>query len=700
MLTCAPVRDRYKGLPAMNEGSWMNRLMRATLLGSAALSVTFPLSAQAPRYQSPIMAPAAPAAGPVLPTPAAITPNGRVVEDVVVRVNDQIISQSDVERSQTQLTQELQQANLPAAEAADRQKNMLRDMIDQQLLLSKGKELGINPDAEVIRRLDDIRKQNHLETMEDLEKAARSQQVSFEDFKANIRNQIITQQVVRDEVGRRIGQMTQAQEQAFYEAHRQEFEQPEQVRLAEILIPTPAEATDAQVAQAQAKANDVAAKRANGAKFEDLAKQYSGGSTAAQGGELGMFKRGALGKVLEDQTFGLSAGEVTAPIRTRQGFVLLKVEEHVKAGVPPMKDVDQEIQQGIYQEAMAPALRVYLTKLREEAYVDIRPGYVDSGASTKQTKPVFSAYAPPVAKKKAQQKQRYDSGQFQRAAVGSAASSDAASAAPLAASAAPPKAGSGVVTDASGVATPVAGAATASSAGESTSLVGSTASVPTTGRMARATTVRQLKQKKVRREKVRFGQAPRNALPAGPVEIASETTTPGSAVGGIPAAAPEVANVEDPLAPPAPPLQKTRYSSRAPEVKLRKVQAKNAKVREKTIATPVAAGAVEKASLKTQAAPLGLSGDTTKKKRKRQKGDPKERLQEKPAEPKQDKFANPTGPGTTNDLSKGPVGGASKPSGSQTTLPPVTAPAPGAPVAPSVPGSTTPAGGSAAPPNQ
>ena len=60
-------------------------------------------------------------------------------------------------------------------------------MIDKQLLLSRGKELGINADAEVIRRLDEIRKQNHMDTMEDLEKAARQQGVSFEDFKAGIR---------------------------------------------------------------------------------------------------------------------------------------------------------------------------------------------------------------------------------------------------------------------------------------------------------------------------------------------------------------------------------------------------------------------------------------------------------------------------------------------------------------------------------
>ena len=298
----------------------MDRFVRAAVVsGVAFCGLGVAMQGQAaPRYQSPIMAPTAPSPA-ALPAPPAMTANGTVVEDVIVRVNDQIITRSDVERSQKQLSQEIQQTGVSPSDAAEREKNMLRDMIDQQLLLSRGKEIGINADAEVIRRLDDIRKQNKLDSMEDLEKAARAQGISYEDFKANIRNNVITQQVVRDEVGRRLGQMTQAQEQAFYEAHKQEFEQPEQVRLAEILVPTAADASEAQVAQAQTKADGLAAKLKDGAKFEDIAKANSAGQTAAQGGELGLFKRGALAKVLEDQTFSLDAGGVTAPIRTRQG---------------------------------------------------------------------------------------------------------------------------------------------------------------------------------------------------------------------------------------------------------------------------------------------------------------------------------------------------------------------------------------------
>ena len=172
--------------------------------GLSLLTLPGIVVAQVPRYQSPLSVPSAPQPQLTLPTPPAITPGGVVVEDVVVRVNDQIISRSDVERAQQQLAQELQQNNASPEDVAERQKNMLRDMIDQQLLISRGKELGLSPDAEVVRRLDEIRKQNKFDTMEDLEKAVRASGVSFEDFKANIRNNVITQEVVRDEVARRL----------------------------------------------------------------------------------------------------------------------------------------------------------------------------------------------------------------------------------------------------------------------------------------------------------------------------------------------------------------------------------------------------------------------------------------------------------------------------------------------------------------
>ena len=147
------------------------------------------------------------------------------------------------------------------------------------------------------------------------------------------------------------------------------------------------------VAQAQAKADQVYALLQKGGKFADLAKQYSDGPTSAVGGDLEYFKRGTMSKDLEQQVFELKPGAYTKPIRTNQGFVILEVTEHQEAGIPPLKDVETRISENIYMTKMQPALREYLTKLRENAYIDIKPGYIDTGASPNETKPIYTTAA-------------------------------------------------------------------------------------------------------------------------------------------------------------------------------------------------------------------------------------------------------------------------------------------------------------------
>ena len=162
---------------------------------------------------------------------------GMPVEQIVVRVNDQVITNSDVARAQTQLDQEARQGNWTLEQVKQGQSTLLRDLIDQQLLISKGKQLGITGDTELIKRLDEIRKENHLDSLDDLQKAVEQQGISYEDFKANIRNSIITQQVVRDQVGSKM-QMSEAEMRAYYNDHKADFTHEESVHLNEILIPT------------------------------------------------------------------------------------------------------------------------------------------------------------------------------------------------------------------------------------------------------------------------------------------------------------------------------------------------------------------------------------------------------------------------------------------------------------------------------
>jgi len=638
---------------------------------------------QAPRYRGPLET-EAPKPQLALPgAPPAFTPDATVVEYPIVRVNDRIIDNSDYQRAQEQLLSEAHENNEAPEELAQRQKDLLRDMIDQQLLLSRGKDLDVNADAEVIRELDAIRKQNKLDSMDALQNAVRQSGVSYEDFTANIKNKVITQEVVRDEVGRTL-RMTNKEEQAYYDAHKKDFEQPEQVRLSEILVPTPDNATDAQLAQAQAKASDAAAQLKAGAKFEDLAKQYSGGPNPDTGGDLGEFKRGQLAKVLEDQTFSLKPGETTAPIRTRQGFVVLKVAEHTPGGAQPLSEVEPQVQQAIYDQAIQPALRTYLTGLREKAYIDIAPGYVDTGASPNQTKALYAAYAPPAVKAKVEQKARMD--QTHGAATGAKASNG----------------GAGAVAATGMAGTEAAATSAAATSATGTSAMGAAASGTAGSGATAAKTVKvtsNKKPKKIKREKVRYGLAPRNSLPASPEEtvIAESGEGPGApASGEAPGAAvgtseeASLGSTGDPLAPAAD-RKKTRFSDRAVEEKTAKAATKSAKGAEKAAAMPVTPAPEESALKQLQDAPLGLGGDTaTKKKKQKVKGADKERIQEKaPTAPAAKPEMTPIPPKSVRDNGEPVVA----PPSDTTTLPPATAPAPGAMVdtQPSTPANPAPA---------
>lgn len=357
---------------------------------------------------------------------------GQVVEEIVARVNNQIITKSEFARSKDQLRDEVKQQDPNNADKvyADREKDVLRDLIDQQLLLDKGKDLGISADTDLIKQLDQMRKDMKLDSMEALEKEAEKQGISWEDFKQTQKNQIITRKVIGEEVGGHLS-ISKEEVEKFYNDHKDEMQHPEFIRLSEILItPKAAPAPDPNAAKsgssdqtpldnaakqaadtealsaAETKAKDILKQLRDGANFEDVAKKSSDGPSAADGGALGTFERGKLAKELEDRTFAMKAGEITDVIRVKQGYAILKVDDHQMAGIPAMKDVLPRIQDALYYQKLQPALRAYLTKLREEAYIKIAQGYVDSGRSANQTEPIETAAAKEADAKKLNKKKK------------------------------------------------------------------------------------------------------------------------------------------------------------------------------------------------------------------------------------------------------------------------------------------------------
>lgn len=549
--------------------------------------------------------------------------HGAVVEDIIARVNDQVISKSDYQRAEQELEQEARQQSWSQQQLMEQRRDLLRSLIDRQLLLSKGKELGITGETEVIKRLDEIRKQNHLDSMEDLQKAAEAQGVSFEDFKEQIRENVITSQVIGQEVGQHI-QVAPSEIEQYYKTHQQEFQRPEQVRLSEILVPTPNPDDATQVADAQKKADAIESRLKGGADFATVAKADSGGPTAEQGGDLGDFKHGQLGKVLEDATFDLQPGQLTQPIRTKQGWVILKVTQHQKAGLAPLADVQNQIQEEIGYSKMEPALRDYMAKLRNEAYIDIKSGYTDTGATPNEQRILQGAYAPPQPKKKHLQRTRFRQKPVRKQKQTETANAPA----------------------------PPAGVPTLDK-------------VNTQSGSSKEVASNSGTQKPGKKEKIRFGQAPRETLPAADTRNvdagAGETNAPNTQLAvNNPNNGVAVTNAEGNVIDSTGDTDKktkTRFSDRLRESKQKRQQEKAENKRQKFVAPTETTD--EQAQDKQQASALGLNGDTTKKKKDHsaEKSGPKRRFSDEDKK-KQDQQStqNPveTGtpsPGTTTPTS-------------------------------------------------
>lgn len=312
-----------------------------------------------------------------------------VLEEVVARVNNEVITRSDLERARSEMQQEAQQ-DCPkctpeeiSQKLAAEEKNMLRDLIDNSLLVQRGKDLGVNVETDVVKRLDEIRIQNNIGSMEELETQIDKSGISFEDFKNNIRNQLLQQEVIRHEVGSKII-LDHATVQKYYGDHTSEFVRPEQVTLREMFVSTEGK-PESEMPALRKKADELLQRVKNGEDFGELAKHFSDGSTAKQGGDLGRFEHGQLAPNIEQAVFALQRLQTTDVMPTKTGFLILQVGEHYAAGQQPEDKVENEIMDRLYNEQLRPALRAYLETLREDSYVAVKPGYTDAAAVPSST---------------------------------------------------------------------------------------------------------------------------------------------------------------------------------------------------------------------------------------------------------------------------------------------------------------------------
>ena len=308
------------------------------------------------------------------------------IEQIICKVNGDIVTNIDLEHDRAELEKQMRAGGYTGKRLEDALReeapNFLRNKIDHLLLQQKGKELELKVDADLNKQIADMQRQTNTADPEKFQALVRQETgKSYEDFKADLKNNLYEQGVVTEEVMRKI-QFKQEEIRAYYDAHKDEFQREERVYLREITISTQGKQDDpVALAAAQKKAKDLVDRARRGERFNELAQTNSDSVTAKDGGALDPYKKGELAPAIEAAVWDKERGTVTDPINIGNALLILRVDEHYKAGLASFEEVEGQIQNHIVDSRRQVALRAYLTKLRDLSFLEIKPGFEDTGAA-------------------------------------------------------------------------------------------------------------------------------------------------------------------------------------------------------------------------------------------------------------------------------------------------------------------------------
>jgi parvulin-like peptidyl-prolyl isomerase len=318
--------------------------------------------------------------------PFAFAADIRVVEEIAAKVNGDIITRGDLDDQKKILERTLREeqhlSGAPLAAALrEQEKDILSNQISQRLLVQRAKDLQINVDAEVNRRLAQMQVDSKIPDTEKFHDFIHEQLgMTFEDYKQQLTETMQTRKVIGGEVGSKVN-IPQADLRKYYDTHQSEFVRKAEVYLSQILISTEGKNAE-QVAAAEKKAKSLAARANKGEKFSELASENSDDPTTARdGGVVPPVQPDQLRPELKDILAKTKKGQVTDPIKTSQGFLILRVNERFEQGLAPYEEVQDQIQEFLAGPLMGPKMKEYLNRLRQEAYLEIKDGYIDTGAA-------------------------------------------------------------------------------------------------------------------------------------------------------------------------------------------------------------------------------------------------------------------------------------------------------------------------------
>ena len=284
---------------------------------------------------------------------------------VIARVGEVEITEGDLARALSAYAQSLRQrGQQPPPGFKD---SVLDILIESELLYQAGRKLEVpDLDKEVESRYKEI--SQRFPSEEVLGEELARQGMTIEMLKENLKREIIVKSLLTEKIYDKIT-VSDEEVDEYYKENQDELKQPARIHARHILIKVPQDATAEQKQSSLEKIKDLKQKIADGAQFEEVAKESSEGPTGVKGGDLGYFGKGQMVKPFEEVAWSLATGVVSDPVETRFGYHLIVVEDIKPAGVPALDEVEERIKMVLKGQATAKLLREYVAELMKEINV-------------------------------------------------------------------------------------------------------------------------------------------------------------------------------------------------------------------------------------------------------------------------------------------------------------------------------------------
>jgi peptidyl-prolyl cis-trans isomerase SurA len=310
---------------------------------------------------------------------ASARAQGTIIEQVLVKVNGEIITKTELETRQIAALRQKNPNLRPDSDAALRSAlaevtpAVIVDAVDEMLMVQRGKELGFTMTTDRFNSIvENIKKENKIESDEQLQAALKQEGMTIADLRRQLERTMMVQQVQQQEIMQKL-QVTDTELKTYYDAHKDEFGTTPSITLREITINVPVTAQGINVAQddaAKAKAEEVRAKIVAGEPFARLASDYSDSGSKANGGLVGPLAKTDLSDELQNAIAGLKTGDVTPVIRATRGYQIIKIENLQDTTTKPFEDARAEVADKIANTKRQGEYQKFITRLRAEAIID------------------------------------------------------------------------------------------------------------------------------------------------------------------------------------------------------------------------------------------------------------------------------------------------------------------------------------------